>query len=191
MVIQIILRLRKLLTSKHYGADMCRVFGVIFIFLFMTINTVFLTSCVSQQKMKDIMLGEVDRLTRLCIPYKGNCYDFETNKFCVLNHRVGQGGYGKAVPANVPIDAIEYALTEYGELNRNYKHYSRIAHAIKLAILKDGEVIVYCIDDNGKYYFLFLAYEEKSKHLILSDNLKEGTLNAVDLSNIDVSISKQ
>jgi hypothetical protein len=110
---------------------------------------------------------------------------------------VGDVFYAAAVPrplesgpADIPIDAITYGLTEFAGLEKNYKFFSRFASSIKEGVAMKGQCIIRCIY-NGNPMHIRFCYYPKHKHLeVQAGSPLDEKVYAIDLSKVDVSIDK-
>ena len=94
---------------------------------------------------------------------------------------------GESGPAKIPGDAIEYALTEFVGLRKDYMFFHRFASAIKEGLALKGQCLVECIYE-GTPMTMRLIYRPRRKHL---EVLVGGKSHAIDLGKIDVSIDKR
>jgi len=111
---------------------------------------------------------------------------------------VGDVFYAAAVPrplesgpADIPIDAITYGLTEFAGLDKSYKFFSRFASSIKEGVAIKGQCIIRCIY-NGNPMHIRFCYYPKYKHLeVQAGPTPYEKVYAIDLSKVDVSIDEK
>lgn len=111
--------------------------------------------------------------------------DSVKNHYCIfyLEHWV------EYAPANIPLDAIEYGLSEFSDLKQDYIYFKRMSIGFEKGLKKYGHVQVFGFY-NQVPYSIAMLYNPKEKHLIVSTawNYPNNHINAIDLSDVDVSI---
>ena len=97
---------------------------------------------------------------------------------------------GDHKPANIPIDAIEYALIEFCGIGKNYPYFNRVVYASQKGLKMKGYTCTYIIQDN-KPYMIQLTYRGKVKQLEVDLNTTSVRMKtyAIDLSKVDVEIN--
>lgn len=94
---------------------------------------------------------------------------------------------GESGPAKIPGDAIEYALTDFVGLNKEYTFLNRFTSAVKEGLALKGQCLVECIYEGTPMTMRFI-YRPQHKHLEVQ---ARGKSNAMDLSKVDVSIAER
>lgn len=93
---------------------------------------------------------------------------------------------GESGPAEIPGDAIEYALTDFVGLNKEYTFFNRFTSAIKEGLALKGQCLVECIYEGTPMTMRFI-YRPQHKHLEVQAGKKS---YAIDLKRVDVSTGK-
>ena len=94
---------------------------------------------------------------------------------------------GESAPAKIPGDAIEYALTEFVGLRKDYMFFHRFASAIKEGLALKGQCLVECIYEGTPMTMRFI-YRPGHKHLEVQVG---GKSHAIDLGKTDISIDER
>ena len=93
---------------------------------------------------------------------------------------------GESGPAKIPGDAIEYALTEFAGLRKDYMFFHRFTSAVKEGLALKGQCIVECIYEGTPLEMRFI-YRPHHKHLEVQAGKKS---YAIDLKRVDVSTGR-
>ena len=93
---------------------------------------------------------------------------------------------GESGPAEIPGDAIEYALMEFVGLGKDYMFFDRFASAIKEGLALKGQCIVKCIYEGTPMTMRFI-YRPRHKHLEVQAGAKS---YAIDFGRVDVSTER-
>jgi len=93
-------------------------------------------------------------------------------------------------PANIPIDAITYGLTEFAGLDRNYKFFGRFASSIKEGVAMKGQCEIRFIYNGNPMHIRFCYYPKYKQLEVEAGPLYDEKIYAIDLSKVDVSIEK-
>ena len=93
---------------------------------------------------------------------------------------------GESGQANIPVDAVEYALAEFAGLGKNYMFFHRFASAIREGLALKGQCLVECIYEGTPMTMRFI-YRPQHKHLEVQAGKKS---YAIDLKKVDVSTGR-
>ena len=93
---------------------------------------------------------------------------------------------GESGPAKIPGDAIEYALTEFAGLRKDYMFFHRFTSAVKEGLALKGQCIVECVYEGTPLEMRFI-YRPRKKHLEVQ---ARGESYGIDLRKVDVSVDK-
>lgn len=145
-----------------------------------------LVSCAS-----DVYLLKTKGMVDDCRPYENGKYiDEQEGHYCILTKRAWTSS--PAPPANVPLDAIEYAISSFVGIPKSYVYFNQLCSGAKKAFLDYGVVEVYILY-NQQYIFFDLLLYGPEKHLVVAINSIDrkfiaNTAGAVDLNKVDLSI---
>jgi hypothetical protein len=154
------------------------VFKIFFVLIIMPV-LFFLTDCASGNRW--VVLKRIDDWSLKHV-------DRERYHFSVCHTYVLSGT--EQAPANIPEDAIAFALTDFVGIDKNYEYLNRVVKAIKEGLAIYGKIDLFCVNDDESYWII-LMYKPSQKHLVIYDHLGgkiSSKVYAVDLSKVDVSI---
>lgn len=154
------------------------IFKIFFVLIIMPV-LFFVTGCASQNRWLVLHAMNDASLTTV---------DIERYHFSVCRHPVLSGT--EQAPANIPEEAIAFALTDFAGIDKKYEYLNRIIKAIKEGLALYGKIDLFCLH-NDESYWIALMYKPSQKHLVIYDYLRgnvSAKVYAVDLSKVDVSI---
>lgn len=153
------------------------------------VSTLISCASMSESNMRDVSR----HLDGYCGGYGVKTYiDDKKGHYCVITLHTWSGFAHDLAPANIPLEAIEYALSSFGGIPKSYIYFDQLSAGVKKGFYDHGWVEVFLLYGK-KYYWFSLFFESKEKHLTLmdfsDDYLTYKTRGAVDLTVVDTSVN--
>lgn len=126
--------------------------------------------------------------------YKWVQIDWERGVFCVATF--DQLEKPAPTPAEIPLEVISFTLTEFAGFKGNEPGFHRMIEATQVGIRVNGQTYQTYLHKNNDQpvlikYFYIAEYKHLSVQIYDKDNLIKARANAVDLSDVDVSLKPE